>query len=111
MRPLLNKFIFFILLSAGSGASAYELDNNLLAEFRPLKESDWSYQKAAHLLERAGFGGTPSQIHKLLEVSPEEILELLVRWAVLIAFGSLDSHLVASVVVPPQVPKPFFDVH
>jgi hypothetical protein len=79
MRPLLNKFIFFILLSAGSGASAYELDNNLLAEFRPLKESDWSYQKAAHLLERAGFGGTPSQIHKLLEVSPEEAVDSLVN--------------------------------
>ena len=79
MRLLLNKFIFFILLSAVSGASAYELDNNLSAEFRPLKESDWSYQKAAHLLERAGFGGTPSQIHKLLEVSPEQAVESLVN--------------------------------
>ena len=79
MRLLLNKFIFFILLSAVSGASAYELDNNLLAEFRPLKESDWSYQKAAHLLERAGFGGTPSQIYKLLEVSPEEAVDSLVN--------------------------------
>ena len=79
MRLLLNKFICFILLSAGSGANAYELDNKLLAEFRPLKESDWSYEKAAHLLERAGFGGTPSQIYKLLEVSPEEAVDSLVN--------------------------------
>ena len=79
MRLLLNKFICFILLSAGSGANAYELDSNLLAEFRPIKESDWSYEKAAHLLERAGFGGTPSQIYKLLEVSPEEAVDSLVN--------------------------------
>ena len=79
MRLLLNKFICFILLSAGSGADAYELDSNLLTEFRPLKESDWSYEKAAHLLERAGFGGTPSQIYKLLEVSPEEAVDSLVN--------------------------------
>jgi uncharacterized protein (DUF1800 family) len=36
----------------------------------PLPASKWNYATAAHLLSRAGFGGTPEQIQKLAAMSP-----------------------------------------
>lgn len=34
-------------------------------DLRPLPQTSWNYDTAAHLLERAGFGGTPQQIQAL----------------------------------------------
>jgi uncharacterized protein (DUF1800 family) len=38
----------------------------------PLAHSEWSYAKAAHLLNRAGFGGSPAEIAALTELGPEK---------------------------------------
>src|SRR5215831_15092505 len=35
---------------------------------KPLSNSKWSYTTAAHLLNRAGFGGTPAEIEKVLRM-------------------------------------------
>ncbi len=35
---------------------------------KPLAEKDWNYSTAAHLLNRAGFGGTPTDIQKLADL-------------------------------------------
>jgi hypothetical protein len=40
--------------------------------------TDWNYDTAAHLLERAGFGGTPQQITMLATLSPTEAVRSLV---------------------------------
>lgn len=40
--------------------------------FAPVAQSEWNYTKAAHLLNRAGFGGPPEEIQKLLEMGPEK---------------------------------------
>jgi uncharacterized protein (DUF1800 family) len=42
--------------------------------------ADWNYQRAAHLLERAGFGGTPEEIQALAAMSPQEAVRHLVRY-------------------------------
>ncbi len=34
---------------------------------KPLSSDQWSYAKAAHLLNRAGFGGSPTEIQKLAD--------------------------------------------
>lgn len=34
---------------------------------KPLSSKDWNYVKAAHLLNRAGFGGPPAEIQKLAD--------------------------------------------
>ncbi|HET9831899.1 MAG TPA: hypothetical protein VFP91_09325, partial [Vicinamibacterales bacterium] len=34
-------------------------------DLSPISPADWNRQRAAHLLERAGFGGTPEDIAKL----------------------------------------------
>jgi hypothetical protein len=36
---------------------------------KPLSESKWNYETAAHLLNRAGFGGPPSEIEKLADLN------------------------------------------
>lgn len=43
-----------------------------------ISDRDWNYQAAAHLLERAGFGGTPDQIESLAALSPREAVRSLV---------------------------------
>ena len=47
---------------------------------KPLSANDWDYSKAAHLLNRAGFGGTPEQIQKLLSLGHEGAVSYLVDY-------------------------------
>lgn len=46
----------------------------------PISVADWTYERAAHLLERAGFGGTPAQIERLAQMSPQEAVAFLVDY-------------------------------
>ena len=47
-------------------------------DLSPLANTDWNYDRAAHLLERAGFGGTPAEIDLLASMSPSEAVRSLV---------------------------------
>jgi len=46
----------------------------------PIAADDWSYGCAAHLLERAGFGGTPGEIDWLAALTPEAAVAALVDY-------------------------------
>ena len=48
------------------------------ADFRPLDARDWNAVKARHLLERAGFGGTPAEVAALAALTPEAAVRRLV---------------------------------
>src|SRR5215475_1379802 len=50
-------------------------------DLSPISASDWSYDRAAHLLERAGFGGTPEEIERLAAMTPARAVERLVDYA------------------------------
>ena len=41
-----------------------------VGDMAPIAASDWSYDCARHLLDRAGFGGTPDQIDRLYRLGP-----------------------------------------
>jgi len=47
-------------------------------DLTPISPSDWNYDFAAHLLERAGFGGTPEEIQLLAKLSPSDAVRRLV---------------------------------
>lgn len=47
---------------------------------KPLPAAKWTYTTAAHLLNRAGFGGTPSEIEKLRRLGPEKAVDFLVDY-------------------------------
>ncbi len=49
-------------------------------DLRPIKASDWSYDRAAHLLERAGFSGPPEEIARLAAMTPEQAVDYLVDY-------------------------------
>ena len=49
-------------------------------DLTPIASSEWSYDRAAHLLERAGFGGTPEDIERLAAMTPEEAVRHLVHY-------------------------------
>lgn len=44
---------------------------------KPIASGKWNFSTAAHLLNRAGFGGTPSEIEKLVDLGPEKAVAWL----------------------------------
>jgi hypothetical protein len=49
-------------------------------DLKPIAPADWNYDFAAHLLERAGFGGTPEEIQALAKLTPAQAVDRLVRF-------------------------------
>ena len=49
-------------------------------DLTPITAADWNHDRAAHLLERAGFGGTPEDIQKLASMTPKEAVRSLVYY-------------------------------
>ena len=47
-------------------------------DLSPISNTNWNYDTAAHLLERAGFGGTPDEVRALAAMPPEEAVRSLV---------------------------------
>src|SRR5450432_4141301 len=47
---------------------------------KPLSEDEWNYETAAHLLNRAGFGGSPSEIQKLAGLKHDQAVALLLDY-------------------------------
>ena len=57
-------------------------------DLKPIAPGDWNYDFAAHLLERAGFSGTPDEIQALAKLTPAQAVARLVRFE-----GTDASHL------------------
>jgi Protein of unknown function (DUF1800) len=49
-------------------------------DLKPIGPANWNYDFAAHLLERAGFGGTPDEIEALSKLTPAQAVARLVRF-------------------------------
>jgi uncharacterized protein (DUF1800 family) len=47
-------------------------------DLTPIGQEDWNTERAAHLLERAGFGGTPEEIAQFAAMTPEAAVRRLV---------------------------------
>ena len=61
-----------------SGATA--ATDSWRGDLSPIGAEDWNYERAAHLLERAGFGGTPEEIARLAAMTPLQAVRLLVNY-------------------------------
>lgn len=51
-----------------------------LGGLKPITSKQWDYAKARHLLFRAGFGGPPEEIQKLVEMGPHKAVAHLVEY-------------------------------
>lgn len=49
-------------------------------DLTPIVAAEWSYDRAEHLLGRAGFSGTPEDIRKLAAMTPEDAVRSLVYY-------------------------------
>src|SRR5437016_12055875 len=47
---------------------------------KPLPAAKWNFTTAAHLLNRAGFGGTPDEIENLAQMGPDKAVSCLVDY-------------------------------
>ena len=63
-----------VVYAEGAGPASWTGD------FSSIGAADWNYDRAAHLLERAGFGGTPEEIGALARMTPEQAVRHLVRY-------------------------------
>ena len=84
MSTLLSSFFRVALclcaaagpVSAATTAPPVNWANDLTA----IADKDWNTQRATHLLERAGFGGTPEEIKKLASMTPAQAVNYLVDY-------------------------------
>ncbi|MHC4989594.1 MAG: DUF1800 family protein, partial [Planctomycetota bacterium] len=68
---------------------------------RPLKAKDFDYWKAQHLLNRAGFGGTPSQVRALADLGLDDAVDHLVNYQQVTASEVLADRFDADIMRPP----------
>lgn len=54
---------------------------SLIGSMSPIGDDAWSADRAAHLLERAGFGGPPHQVARLAAMTPAEAVDSLLHGA------------------------------
>jgi len=73
-HPIGGIALFALLLVPVAGIAGPDWTDDL----SPIAPKDWNAQRAAHLLERAGFGGTPEEIAQLAAMTPEAAVRRLV---------------------------------
>ena len=72
-------FILFLSLVIANAALA-EKNANWYGNINPISIQDWDISKATHLMERAGFGGTPEQIEFIFKLGPIKAIEHLIYY-------------------------------
>jgi uncharacterized protein (DUF1800 family) len=76
---LLSTSLLFALLCAWLNAASAQVQIAVsIPDFSPLPATSWNEQRAAHLLQRAGFGGTPEQIRALAALGPRAAVRQIV---------------------------------
>ncbi len=77
-------FRTFIMAAGFASLCAFAQPNATQAgwidQLQPIGVSEWNSVHAAHLLERAGFGGTSEEIQRLAKLSPEQAVRSLVQY-------------------------------
>ena len=77
IQGLGTKLVFFLALLHCLVNQALAADVDSL---EPLAASEWSYDHAAHLLERAGFGDTPEVVTRFAQMTPEAAVDLIIYY-------------------------------
>ncbi len=75
---MLPRLAFWCALAVGAAQAAAPA--NWQNDLTPITPSDWNSDRAQHLLERAGFGGTPEEIQALAKLTPSQAVARLVHF-------------------------------
>ncbi|MBV9503636.1 MAG: DUF1800 domain-containing protein [Acidobacteriia bacterium] len=77
---MLRRVVPFVLLLAAAGLAETGRPSAWQNDLTPITAADWNSEFAAHLLERAGFGGTPEEISVLAKMTPAQAIARIVRY-------------------------------
>ncbi len=78
---LLSSFCAFtIAANARMAPAADAAADGWAGDLSPIAAADWNYERAAHLIERAGFGATPVEIARVAAMTPERAVNSLVNY-------------------------------
>src|SRR5215471_8566858 len=82
MAGRLRLAVWIVAGSATLGAAlgAAPSSSPWVDNLSPIAPTDWNADRAAHLLERAGFGGTPEDIARLAALTPQQAVDSLVDY-------------------------------
>jgi hypothetical protein len=85
IRSSVRPFLIVLLscgaaLTVSAGVAPGPGPASWVDDLSPIAASDWSYDRAAHLLERAGFGATPEEIQRLAALTPQQAVDELVAY-------------------------------
>ena len=76
--------------TAALGQAASDAPSAWVDDLRPLAAEEWKYDRASHLIERAGFGATPEEVRELAALSQEEAVHRIVAYEAVDASGLAD---------------------
>jgi Protein of unknown function (DUF1800) len=74
------RFLLPALLLAGIVGQAQTMSDGWTNDLSPITAADWTSARAAHLIERAGFGETPDQIVRSAAMTPKQVVDRLVDY-------------------------------
>jgi len=75
------RLLISSLLTAGLAAGALaDTPASWTNDLSPIAAADWTYDRAAHLLERAGFGAAPEDIARFAAMMPQQAVDALVDY-------------------------------
>jgi len=69
-----------LLILLGASLLSHAAPTSWQGNLQPISKSEWNRERAAHLLERAGFGATPEEITRFAAMSPTQAVKTLVRY-------------------------------
>ena len=78
-------YLVFVTAISGlvAGSQTVHAQTDLVSwsgDLSPIDRTDWNYDRAAHLLERAGFSAPPQEIERLAKMSPTEAVDWLINY-------------------------------
>ena len=74
-----SLFVLGLLVAVPCRAGVPAAPAEWVDDMRPIAPADWNRERAAHLLERAGFGATPKDVQQNLALGPRAAVRALVR--------------------------------
>ena len=80
MRKIVVSTVLCACLVLASAVS-HAAQDNWANDLTPIARQDWNAARAAHLLERAGFGGTPDEIARYTAMGPDAAVKALVDFS------------------------------
>src|SRR4029079_6006355 len=69
-----------LVFAVGVAAGAAETPASWTDDLSPIAPRDWTYQRAAHLIERAGFAPARDEIERRARLTPQQAVDRLVDY-------------------------------